>query len=331
MAFLVANSYLGLAKEATRGTLPTGATPYWIPVTGPQVSPMQTFLRDEALRGSPVSVYDMVAGVRHDEYDHKSYLFVDTFPVYMAALLGGADSPTPAGGYYTHTIGLLNNAATGSQPASYSICDFDGANYFVMTGAQASDATITFGAEVAADVAVKWIANPYVDATTSAAPFTSLALGTNSLIPSWETNIQIASSILNYISSGEIKIDRKTAPIFTVGQQAPYTNFAGPIEVTGKFTAVVDTNADPFSTGSGAWALFRNQLDMVINLVDSTNSSQGIQIDMAATQFQNVKRTRGKDYTELEVEFEAIANTADAITGYSPIVATISNTISSAY
>ena len=331
MAFLVANSYLGLAKEATRGTLPTGATPYWIPVTGPQVSPMQTFLRDEALRGSPVSVYDMVAGVRHDEYDHKSYLFVDTFPVYMAALLGGTDSATPGAGYYIHTIGLLNNAATGSQPASYSICDFDGANYFVMTGAQASDATITFGAEVAADVAVKWIANPYVDATTSAAPFTSLALGTNSLIPSWETNIQIASSILNYISSGEIKIDRKTAPIFTVGQQAPYTNFAGPIEVTGKFTAVVDTNADPFSTGSGAWALFRNQLSMQIVLTDVTDIIQGIAFNMSATQFQNVKRTRGKDYTELEVEFEAIANAGDAITGYSPIVVEITNTISSAY
>ena len=331
MAFLVANSYLGLAKEATRGTLPTGATPYWIPVTGPQVTPMQTFLRDEALRGSPVLVYDMVLGVRHDEYDHKSYLFADTFPVYIAALLGGADSPSSSGGYYNHSIGLLNDATIGSQPASYSICDFDGANYFVMTGAQASDATIIFGAEVAADVAVKWIANPYADATSSAAPFTSLALGTDSLIPSWNTTIQLGSSVLDYIASGEIKIDRKTAPIFTMGQKAPYTNFAGPVEVTGKFTAVVNNNADPFSTGSSAYALFRNQIDTVITFQDSTDASQGIQLDMATTQYFNVKRTRGKEYTELEVEFEAIANTGDAITGYSPIIASITNTISTAY
>ena len=136
MAFLSANSYMGLVVEATRGTLPTGGTPVYIPVTAPQVTPMQTFLRDEAFRGSPTLVYDQVQGVRHDEYDAKFYLFADTFGNLVKATLGGTDTVTGST-VYTHNIKLLNNAAVGSQPQSYSIFDFDGANQFVMTGAQA--------------------------------------------------------------------------------------------------------------------------------------------------------------------------------------------------
>ena len=67
MPFLSANSYLGIIKEVTSGTLPTTGTPSWIPVSTPQITPQQMFLRDEAFRGSPTTVYDQVAGVRHDE------------------------------------------------------------------------------------------------------------------------------------------------------------------------------------------------------------------------------------------------------------------------
>ena len=150
---------MGLVVEATRGTLPTGGTPVYIPVTGPQITPQQTFLRDEAFRGSPTLVYDQVQGVRHDEYDAKFYLFADTFGNLVKATLGGTDTVTGST-VYTHNIKLLNNAAVGSQPQSYSIFDFDGANQFVMTGAQADSLNITFGAEAAADATVKFFANP---------------------------------------------------------------------------------------------------------------------------------------------------------------------------
>ena len=338
MAFLSANSYMGLVVEATRGTLPTGGTPVYIPVTAPQVTPMQTFLRDEAFRGSPTLVYDQVQGVRHDEYDAKFYLFADTFGNLVKATLGGTDTVTGST-VYTHNIKLLNNAAVGSQPQSYSIFDFDGANQFVMTGAQADSLNITFGAEAAADATVKFFANPYTSYTSAPAPFTTLSLSTEHMIPAWDTSITVSGinsgAALTYISTGELMLARKTQPIFTMGTQAPLTNFAGPLEVTGKFTAIVNSNADAWSTGSAAEALTRSPQTMTITMTDpndtTSSTNHSIAFTLSAVQFHDVKRTRGKEYTEVEVSFTANANATDATTGYSPVQATIVNAISAPY
>jgi len=341
--FLTANSYFGLAKETSRGTLPASGAVF-IPVTSPQVTPTQTFIRDEAFRGSPTMVFDQVQGVRHDEYDFKTYLFADTFPNYMVALLGGPDTKTGSGAY-SHSIGLYNNSATGSQPSSYSLLDFDGANYFTITGAQASDATVSFGAEVAADIAVKFMGNPYTSYTTAPSPFGTLSLSTEHLIPAWNTSITVGGTAsggtvtggtaYTYVSTGELKIDRKTAPIFTMGTQAPHTVFAGPLEVSGKFTAVLDSQSDPWSTGSGASALTRDPLPLVITLTDPNDTSvtNAITFQMSAVQFQNVKRTRGKDYVEVEIEFTANANSNDSGSSstYSPLLTITQNAISTTY
>ena len=333
-AYLVANSYLGIMPEATRGTLNSGGTPVYIPVTAPQVTPMQTFLRDEALRGSPVMVYDQVQGVRHDEYDAKFYLFADTFPNLVKAVLGGTDTVTGAGPY-THNIKLLNNASTGSQPQSYSIMDFDGANFFTLLGAQADQLEISFGAEAAAEATVKFMANPYTSGTSATSPFSAPSLSTVHMIPAWDTVISVAGTPYTYIQDGTLTIARKTAPIFTMGAQAPYQNFAGPIEVSGKFTAVVNSQSDPWSTGTGATALTRSPQALVITFIDPNDSSGGTQYSVSFTmtqaQFQNVKRTRGKAYTEIEVEFTANADATDATTGYSPIQANIVNATAAPY
>jgi len=329
---------MGLVVEATRGTLPTGGTPVYIPVTAPQVTPMQTFLRDEAFRGSPTLVYDQVQGVRHDEYDAKFYLFADTFGNLVKATLGGTDTVTGST-VYTHNIKLLNNAAVGSQPQSYSIFDFDGANQFVMTGAQADSLNITFGAEAAADATVKFFANPYTSYTTPPAPFTTLSLSTEHMIPAWDTSITVSGinsgAALTYISTGELMLARKTQPIFTMGTQAPLTNFAGPLEVTGKFTAIVNSNADAWSTGSAAEALTRSPQTMTITMTDpndtTSSTNHSIAFTLSAVQFHDVKRTRGKEYTEVEVSFTANANATDATTGYSPVQATIVNAVATAY
>ena len=360
MAFLSANSYLGLAPETTRGTAATTGAIY-IPVTTPQTTPMQTFLRDEAFRGSPTTVYDHVQGIRHDEYDAKVYLYADTFGNLVKSVLGGVDTvqtSVPNAGLYTHTIKLLNSASIGSQPQSYSILDFDGANYFLMTGAQADSLNITFGAEAAADATVKFMANPYTSSTSAPAgtafsTFTWPANGDH-MIPAWNTVVQygpIGGSLTtyNWIQTGELSIARKTTPIHTMGQQSPYALFAGPIEVTGKFTAVVDNNADSWSTASTytpvttttgtlsatADALSRDPQKMIITMTDPNDNvstgSQSIGFTLNNVQMHDVKRTRGKEYTEVEVSFTANANTTDATTGFSPIQATIVNAVTNAY
>ena len=320
--FMTANSFLGLGIENTRGT--AAATPTFIPITSPQVTPMQVFLRDEALRGSPTTVYDQVAGVRHDEYDVKGYVFADSFPILLRAILGGADTKAGAGPY-THTIKLLNDSTTGSQPPSVTIQDFDGATAFQMTGAQASELTVTFGAEAAAEWSAKFVGNPYTQISKPSASFS-----TASFVPGWDITTSIASSSLAYVAEGEIRFARNAAPIFTMGTQAPRTNFAGPLEVTGRILAVVEQTSDIFSNATNGYGLFRSPQATVVTLTDPV-SSNTVAFTMSAVQFQDVKRQRGKSYVEVEVNFTANANTTDASSGYSPIATVTTNNVSTAY
>ena len=332
--FLTANSYLGMVIETTEGTLPTSGTSYWLPVTTPQITPNQMFLRDEALRGSPTTVYDQVAAVRHDEFEFKTFLFADTFPVLLRSILGGTDTKTGSGPY-SHTIKVLNSPSTGSQPPTYSILDFDGANYFTVTGAQADTLGITFGADAAAEATVKYMGNPYTSYTSAPTVFATQSLSAEHLIPAWNTVVSIGGTTYTNVSTGEISINRKTQPIFTLGTQAPYNLFAGPIEVTGKFTFVINSTADVFSTGSGAYGLTRSPEAIVVTLTDPNDATSGTQhsvaFTMSAAQIHSIKRTRGKEYTELEVEFTANANQTDSATGYSPIQATVINATSLSY
>ena len=232
--------------------------------------------------------------------------------------------------------------------------DFDGANYFLLSGAQAESLNITFGAEAAADGTIKFMANPYVSSTTAPAPFTSFSYVEETgehPIPAWDTTIVVGGTTYNYIATGELKIDRKTKPIFTMGNQGPYDNFAGPIEVTGKFTAVVNSTSDTFSTPSSytpstgqvtstAYGLARAPQAMTITLTDPNDITSGtnhsIVLQLSSTQFHEVKRTRGKEYTEVEVSFTANGNTSDVPTGtnylgYSPIKTVTTNAQTAAY
>ena len=335
-AFLVPNGTAGVIAETVRGTTPASGTVFYIPVVDPAVNPVATFLDDGAMRGSPVDLYDMVQGVRHDEFDHKSFLYADTFPVYAKALLGGTDTVTTSTASYSHAIPLLNAATTGSQPVSYSWCNFDGANYFILPNSQAQSLNLTFGAEAAAEATMKWICNPYADSSTAPSPFTSPSFTAEHLVPAWDTTVSIAASGFTNVYNGELTIDRKTSPIFTMGTQAPYANFAGGISVKGKFTLVVSTNADPFSisTTTGS-ALTRSTKAVVLTLTDPNDIhstiNDSISFTMSQVQFHDPKRHVGKNWLEIDVEFEAEAESTDATTGYAPIKATIVNGIVAAF
>ena len=336
-AYLTANSYLGLAKETTRGTVNTSATAQWIPVSSPQITPQQKFLRDEALRGSPSMVYDQVAGVRNDDVEFKAYAYADSIGVILQSLLGATDTPTGTGPY-THTLRLLNSASTGSQPSSYSIQDFDGANYFLITGAQADSMTLAFGAEVAAEATMKFIGNPYTSSTTASAPFASYSTATSQHpIPTWDTVATIGGTGYANVMSGEIKLERKTQPIFTMNGasgQSPFVNFAGPLDVSGKLTLVVSATNDPFTTGSTAYGLTRSPQTMSLAMTDpnSPTASYSLTLTGSSTQFQMVKRVRGKEFVEIEMEFTCNANTTDGGGSvYSPLAAVLINGVAAGY
>ena len=326
MPFMSVNSYVGLGIEATRGTVSSNIK--FIPVTSPQVTPQQTWLRDEAYRGSAVTIYDNVLGVRHDEYDFKGFVFADTIGILAKAALGY--EAVTGSGTYTHSFALKNDV-TGSQPPAVSIQDFDGANPFQILAAQLGDLKFTFGAEAALEYEAKLMGNPF---TVIAAPTKSFS--SEAFIPGWDLALTIGGTSSSVVVDGEINITRGTAPIFTAaGSTSPYRNFAGPIDVTGRMKFVVESNDPILYNGSGnGFGLVDSPQAVVLTFTDPT-STHTITMTMSKVQFFNPKRDRSKAYVEVDAEFVALANATDAVAGagagYSPISIVATNSVSAVY
>ena len=335
LAYASRNGYLALIKEVTYATTPSSGTAYFIPVADDVAITLgQKFLANESLVGSPVQTIDEVQGVRSDEIEFKSYLYADSFPILLAAALGGTDTVTGSGPY-THGIKLLNSATTGSQPPSFSVMLFDGANYWTLAGCRLDTLEIQFSSDGTAEASVKFIGNPAASATSAPTVFATPSWTSVVEIPGWSVGVSVAATSLAYIESGTLTIARQTQAIFTEGNQTAYDNFAGPIKVTGKMTAVVATQSDPWTAASPAQALTRDQVATVITFTDPNDqvsaTNYSIAFTMSKTQFMEPKRTQGKLYTQVESNFEAVANSTDASTGFSPIASTTINDTSGAY
>jgi len=334
LAYASRNGYLGIVKEATYGTAPTTGVSF-IPVADDVAITLgQKFLANEALVGSPVMTIDQVQGVRSDDITFKCGLYADTFPLFIVAALGGTDAVTGSGPY-THVIKLLNSASTGSQPPSFSIMLFDGANYWLMTGCRLDTLEIPFSSDGTAEATVKFIGNPATSTTSAPTGFTSPTFSSEVMIPGWSVSVNIASTAITYIQSGTLTIARNTKAIFAEGSQSAYDNFSGPIKVTGKMSAIVATQSDPWTAASPAQALTRDQVATVLTFTDPNDitsaTDHSIAFTMTKTQYMEPKRNQGKLYTEVETNFEAIADTTDASSGYSPIQSTTVNNTSTAY
>jgi hypothetical protein len=88
-ALPVVETQVGIAIESVRGT--PEAPDYWLPIMGPKYVPDVQLLPDAGLRGSMVTLYDEVPGLRFDSHAWDAYPFLDSFPVFLRALLGSKD------------------------------------------------------------------------------------------------------------------------------------------------------------------------------------------------------------------------------------------------
>jgi hypothetical protein len=330
LGYAVSNGFLGLALEAVRGT--AAADPIYTPAKEPKYAAIITWLDDDSLRGSMVATYDSVQGVRHGEFDLKGNVQMDTFPILLQAALGGADA-IAGDGPYGHTQGLLNDYTVGSQPLSLSLWDFTGAITNLITGAQldsleltwAIDAALTYTAKAMGDVAT----NPDVPTPS---------FSTEPLVPAWDTVTTINDVTVTTLVAFTCKIDRKAEVIHAGGSADPYDVFAGPVDVTGKITLVVDQIDDPLTIGGSEWnlatpgaGLVRLPLPVTIVFTDP-NLGHSLELQMSAVQFKNPVIERGKKHLEVSADYTAIANTTDAIaTGWSPIKTIATNAVATAY
>lgn len=319
MPFMTANSFLGLAKESTYGT--AASVSLFTPVSGPKLTPTLKWINDPDFRGSPVGSYDQVPGVRNDDYDGKVFLYADVYPNVLMGILGGPDTVASVGSSYSHTIGVLNSASTGSQMPSYTIVNNSVNATYQITGARAVDLSVAFTADAAVETTLKYEGNI---STTITAP--TINETTAHLVPAWSCAASIAGASVAVIESGTLDIKRGTAPIFTLGQQGPYNNFAGPIDVTGTLVFVMEAGETNYAN-----ALTRAPQQLLLQFTDPA-STDTVLFQMSSVQLEDPVIEQSKAFISLNTKFTAIANTVDATSGgYSPIKTVTTNGVSTAY
>ena len=329
MPYMTANSYFGLAPETTYGTPVAIST--FTPVDSPKIVTEVTWLDDSSFRGSPTMHYDQVPGVSKGMYDAKVFLYADVYPHLLRAALGSTDSVgasvsvtnstgTSAVGY-PHTIGLANVPNTGSQAPSYTIVNNSVDAPYQLTAARLTDLSIAISVDAAVENTFSFLGN-------AASVVASVAANesTQHLVPSWNCSASIGGAAVSVIESFEVSIKRNTTSIHTVGSQAPYNNFQGPINVEGKFTFVVE-NGETFYAN----ALTRAQQQVLVRMTDPA-TGYNVLLQLSAVQLEAPVIDQGKSYIALSANFVAVANTTDAVNGgYSPIKAIVTNGTSTSY
>ena len=312
-------SYIGIAKETTRGTVVTPTD--FLPVLGSSVKPVDVIdpLYDEGLRGSNVKNYNYVPGRTRSTFDYSGAAFADTIGYAISGVLGDV-ATTGASAPYTHTIALENSAtaAADAQPTSYTITDFYSAAVRAYPGCMFSDFTLKFNADGMLEYDAKmtgWASQ------TASAPTASFS----TVLPTqvWQGTVTVGGTALSTAMTGEISMKRPVTPVYGISAtQNPYQVFLGPLEVTGKlkFVMEADTELTRYLTNT--------QPAIVLNWSYGAGAT-AVQIQATLTKGAYVAAAidRGADLVEIGVDINALGNTTDAgaTAGYSPIKWTLKN------
>lgn len=306
-------SYLGIAKETTKGTA-VAPTDY-LPVMGDSLKSVDVIapLYDTGLRGSNVTNYAYVPGRTSSTVDFSSSVFADSVGYALAGVMGSV-ATTGASAPYTHTISLKNATATGSdaQPISYTLTDYYVAGVRAFPGCQFSDFSLKFTADGLLTYDTK--ATGWLSSTASTpTPTFSTVLPTQV----WQGAVTIGGSTITNAMSGSIDMKRNVTPVYGISStQNPYSVFLGPLEVTGKITFVMeaDTELTRYLTNT--------QPAIVLNWTYGTGAAL-VQIQCTLTKGAYVAAAvdRGDDMVQINVDINAMGNTTDAGStgGYAPI------------
>jgi hypothetical protein len=316
-------SYIGIAKEATKGTVvaPTN----FIPVAVGKLKPIDIIdpLYDEGLRGSLVKNFNYIQGRVRSTFDFGGPVFPDTIGYGIAGLLGSV-ATTGASAPYTHVISLKNASAIAAdaQPTAFTLTDFYAANARSYAGCQINEFGLSFSADGLLEYDVK--ATGWQSTSVSApSPSFSTVLPT----PVWQATVTIAGSTVSNAVEGSLTMTRPATPIYGLAAtQNPYQIFLGALEVKGSFKFVMETDAELTRF------LSNTQPSIALNWSTGAGAS-ATQIQAVLTKGAYTVATieRGKDFVEVQVTVEGIGNTTDAGStgGYAPIKWTLQNALPS--
>jgi hypothetical protein len=306
-------SYLGIAKEVTKGTVvaPTD----FIPVAKDSLKPQDIVdpLYDTGLRGSNVLNYNYIPGRTRSTVDFGGAVFADTVGYGIAGLLG-AVATTGASAPYTHTISLLNSLTSGAdaQPISYTLTDFYAVDVRSYPGCQFSDFSLKFNADGMLEYDTKttgWASSTVSDPT----PTFSTILPT----PVWRGTVSIGGTQVSTAMSGNIDMSRPVTPVYGISNtQNPYQVFLGPLEVTGKITFLMETDAELTRF------LNNTQPAIVLNWSYGAGASAvQIQATISKGAYTAAMIERGEDFVQVSIDLNGQSTTTDAGStgGFAPI------------
>ena len=312
-------SYLGIAKETTKGTAvqPTD----FIPVSSTKLKPVDLIgeLYDEGLRGSLIKNYAYIQGRTYSTFDFGGPVFADTFGYSLGGILGDV-STTGASAPYTHTFAIKNATGTAAdaQPTAFTLTDFYAANVRNYPGCQIHDLTLTFTADGLLDYDAK--ATGFASATTTTpTPTFSTVLPT----PTWIATVTIGGVSVSNSVEGNIALTRPVTPIFGISNtKAPYSVFLGALETKGSIRFVMenDTQLTNFLTNT--------QPAITINWSQGSGATATqIQATLTKGAYVAAMIDRSKDFVEVEVTINAQGNTTDvgSTSGYGNIKWTLQN------
>lgn len=306
-------SYLGIAKEVTKGTIvaPTD----FIPVAKDSIKPVDVVdaLYDTGLRGSNVVNYNYLQGRTRSTFDFGGAVFADTVGYAIAGLLGSV-ATTGASAPYTHTISLKNSLTSGAddQPISYTLTDFYAADVRSYPGCQFSDFSLKFNADGMLEYDTKttgWQSSAVSDPT----PTFSTLLPTQV----WRGTVSIGGSAVSNAMTGNIDMTRSVSPVYGISNtQNPYNIFLGPLEVTGKITFIME-NDDQLTN-----FLSNTQPAIVLNWAYGAGAA-AVQLQATITKgaYTAAVIERGEDYVQVSIDLNGQGNTTDAGStgGFAPI------------
>ena len=306
-------SYLGIAKEATRGT--AVAPTDFIPVMKDALKPVDIVdpLYDTGLRGSNVLNYNYIPGRTRSTVDFGGAVFADTVGYAIAGVLGSV-ATTGASAPFTHTISLFNSLTSNVdvQPISYTLTDFYAVDVRSYPGCQFSDFSLKFNADGMLEYDAK-STGFQSEVVSDPTPTFSTVLPT----PVWRGTVSIGGSAVSTAMTGNIDMKRPATPIYGISNtQDPYQVFLGPLEVTGKITFVMDNDSQLLNF------LNNSQPALVFNWAYGAGAS-AVQIQATLTKgaYTTGVIERGEDFVQVTVDINAQSNTTDAGSsgGFSPI------------
>lgn len=297
-------SYVGIAKEATKGTA-VAATDF-IPVAKDSLKPQDIIdpLYDTGLRGSQAVNFAYLQGRTRSTFDFGGAAFADTIGYALTGIMGSV-ATTGASAPFTHTISLKNSLVSGAdaQPISYTLTDFYAVDVREYPGCQFSDFSLRFNADGLLEYDTKstgWQSATVADPT----PTFSTVLPT----PVWRGTVTIGGGAVTTSMEGNIDLTRAVTPIYGISNtQNPYQVFLGPLEVSGKIKFVMDADTELLRF------LNNTQPAIVLNWQQGSGATlTQIQATISKGAYTTSMIDRGDDFVTVTCDISPQATSTDA-------------------